>query len=101
MILAQAVFPFRLQCDDFFANYRPNVQLHSMALAIVKTDGLHTREALKRPSEANGRILPSRKKHQRGLSLAHAHAKSLLTLGEDLVEEQSLASGFLHHAVGT
>src|SRR3974390_3534683 len=36
-----------------------------MALAIVKTDRLHPREALQSPGQADGRVLPAGKHHQR------------------------------------
>jgi hypothetical protein len=61
MIFAQARCPARkllayLLNDNFSA-----VELDAVALAVVEADGLDLLEALERPGEAGGRILPAGK----------------------------------------
>jgi hypothetical protein len=43
------------------SNARPDLKFDGVTLAVSKTDCLHSGKSLKRPSEADGRILTSRK----------------------------------------
>ena len=50
------------------------VKLDRMALAIVEADGFDSRETLKRPSKADGGILPAGKQHQGRVFRKHAQS---------------------------
>ena len=55
-----------------------------MALAIVEADGLDLRKALKRPGEADGRILPAGKQHKRDVGGDSAQARRSIPCAGDI-----------------
>ena len=61
MILTKPGFPFRFDGDDFGADLRAHVEFDTVALAVIETDRFDAHEAVKRPGEANGGILPAGK----------------------------------------
>jgi hypothetical protein len=63
MVVAKTRGPFRAQAPQAFANGRPHRKLHRMALAVVEADSLDACEALERPGETDGGILPAGEQH--------------------------------------
>jgi len=57
------------------AHRAARAQFNRVALTVIETDGLHIIVALQRPSQRDGRVLPTREQHQRFLriELAHLH----------------------------
>jgi hypothetical protein len=64
MIIAQAPVPVRVQACQLVAQSPPHAELDRVPLTVVEADRLDAREALKRPSKANRRVLPAGKKNQ-------------------------------------
>jgi len=79
MIITKPLRPSAVQSRHSFAQSRANREFNSVPLAIVETDRLHPREAFKRPGEANGGILPARKKDKRCIGFK-GHGKDTVSI---------------------
>ena len=79
MIITKPLRPSAVQSRHSFAQSRANREFDSVPLAIVETDRLHPREAFKRPCEANGGILPARKKDKRCIGFK-GHGKDTVSI---------------------
>jgi hypothetical protein len=79
MIITKPLRPSAVQSRHSFAQSRANREFDSVPLAIVETDRLHPREAFKRPGEANGGILPARKKDKRCIGFK-GHGKDTVSI---------------------
>ena len=79
MIITEPLAPASVQSRHSFAQSRANLEFDGMPLAIVETDRLHPREAFKRPGEANGGILPARKKDKRCIGFK-GHGKDTVSI---------------------
>ena len=66
VVVAEPLRPLRANACDALAHARTHLELDAVALAVVEADGLDTGEALERPGEADGGILPAGKQHERG-----------------------------------
>ncbi len=73
---------------DTTSDHALHVEFDPMPLAIIETDRLDVVEALKRPGETRGRILPSRKKHK---SRRCGNGRHRLVLVEVMFGDASMA----------
>ncbi len=82
MVVAKPLRPGRPQRRHPLAHARPHLELGAVALAIVEADGLDPHEALERPGEADGRVLPAGKQHKRGVGGHVNHRSTQSHFGE-------------------
>lgn len=59
MILAEPRLPFGFKRRHAFPQARPHIEFDHMALAIIEAHGLDAREALQRPGQRDGGVLPA------------------------------------------
>ena len=59
----------RIQRGHMLADARAHREFDRMALAVVEADGFHAREAVERPGEADGGVLPAGEQHEGGVGL--------------------------------
>src|SRR5262249_6879468 len=73
LTLAEPLAPTRPHRRKPLAQPRTDLKLGAVALPVVEADGLDPGEALERPGEAHGRILPTGKQHERVFGAGSAH----------------------------
>jgi hypothetical protein len=70
MVLAQALPPIRKLAANFIQHHQAGLQLHMVALAVVKGNGFHPLVLRQGARQTGGGVLPAGKKHQSGAVVA-------------------------------